>query len=204
MKSSSKSWIALDFISLFLTWLPGCLMVAAVIEWAHFIYSIWGWNFQSASFLILTPVIAIGVFLPIVFLIRLSLPKLRAGIFPIGFNSGFVAWYCHLALSRAASVFGVRGLIQCTYLTRFFYWRALGARVSINVHSSFTIDLVDAPLISIGEGTTLADFVKVSAHTLTENRLYLAPVSIEKNSFISKSVGVDRFNRLEKRRSVSG
>lgn len=173
----NRSRTALDLISLALTILPGGLALAAGFAWLSL------WDFHATAAVAL-PIVVPAAFLLVVFAARRSLPPLRAGLHPAGLNPGFLAWYCHVALARSASVFALQPLLQCTYLGRYLYWRALGAQVAYGVNASYTVELVDAPLITIGEGTTLADHVKVSAHLFLGEKLYIAPVRIGRDCFL--------------------
>jgi hypothetical protein len=184
-----RQLLGLDLIGFGLTWTPGALALALAVK-ASSCFPL-GWAVFSLPF------IAGASFIGVIGLFRSLLPRLRTGIFQPGFNRGFIAWYCHLSLARSASVFGIRPLLQSTYLTRYLYWRAMGAKVAFGVHSSFTVDLADAPLVRIGENTTLADHARVSAHTFVGDKVYLAPVEIGSGCFVGAGASIGPKTQIE-------
>ena len=91
-----------------------------------------------------------------------------------------------MSLSRCGRMFGINNLIAAFSISKFLYWRALGAKVSFRISSSLTADLVDMPLITIGAGSTLTDNVALSCHSFRGDRLWLDSVVIGKNVFLGK------------------
>jgi hypothetical protein len=134
----------------------------------------------------LMPVLFLGLFLAVVFVLRLVLPRLRPGVYPATLNLGMMAWLLHLGLSRAGLVFGLREVILAFNLTKFLYWRALGGNVHFQVAASLTTSLVDLPLLTIRRGVTLADGALICCHDFEGDQLTLAPVLLEENVFIGK------------------
>ncbi|MBI2786676.1 MAG: hypothetical protein HYX60_10435, partial [Legionella longbeachae] len=135
----------------------------------------------------LAPFVLFTSFILILAIIRMCLPKLKPGRYKREFNKMVFAWFCHFALARSAKVLGLTPILQSFNTVKFFYWRALGAKVSFHIMNSFDIDLVDCPLISIGKNVTLASQVSISCHSDVGNLLFLAPVVIEDNAFIGMS-----------------
>jgi acetyltransferase-like isoleucine patch superfamily enzyme len=172
--------IAMDLVSLVLTFGPGALSWAGMILLFRF--------FWDSPYLGLIAVfdLLLGLFLFIfcVFSFRLILPKLKPGVYPLGFNRGMVAWSCHLALSRAAEVSGFKSLIHCFYLFKFLYWRACGARIGYRINSSINVAFVDLPLIQIGNDSTISDGVLIAGHTFVGNRILIGPVEVGQGVFI--------------------
>jgi len=132
----------------------------------------------------LSPFVLFISFIATITLLRLCLPTLKAGRYKRELNRHVFFWYCHLALSRAAKITGLTPLLQSFSITKFLYWRALGAKVSFHITNSFDIDFVDSPLITIGKGVTIGSQTCISCHSDIGNYLYLAPVTIEDNVFI--------------------
>lgn len=131
-----------------------------------------------------TPFIAALSLIVSIWLIRMLLPKLKKGLYPLGFNRGFLAWYLHLALSRSGDISGLKLLIQSSILFKYFFWRAHGARIAFGINSSMTLNIVDYPMIEVGPGATLADGVGINAHMFIGDRLLIAPVRLGKNVFV--------------------
>jgi hypothetical protein len=142
-----------------------------------------------AAALAALPVAAV-VYLAVVFAVRLCLPRLRPGSYGLGMSAGMIAWYLHLALGRSLYVSGLQPLLHSFYLTKFLLWRALGARVPYRMNAAVTLSITDAPLVTIGRGTTMGDLVSIYAHSFIGDRLYIEPVAIGENVFLSKDVVV--------------
>jgi len=138
----------------------------------------------------LAPFVLFTSFILVIALIRLCLPKLKPGRYKRELNKAMVAWYCHFALSRAAKIVGLTPLLQSFNCIKFFYWRALGAKVSFRIMNSFDIDFVDCPLITIGQDVTIASLTSISCHSDIGNYLFLAPVVIEDNVFIAMNTHI--------------
>ncbi len=136
---------------------------------------------------VLVPLEFISFYILAIFIIRCCLPKLKKGVYKVGFNKGFMAWYLHSMLSRSARIVGLHYLLHSSNVLRFFYWRALGAKVSFFTDTSYKIVMHDYPLIEIGENCLLAEDVEVSGHLITGERLLVAPVKISSNVFIGRT-----------------
>ncbi len=187
-----RSLLFLDALCFTLTWLPGVVTIGLT-------YGVCLVLLKSGGIwlgLLSLPFVVVFTFIATVFGLRLGLPRLEPGAHSSGLNRGFLAWYCHISLGRSARAFGLQPLLQCAYLTRYLYWRALGAKVAFGVHSSFTVELSDAPLVQIGAGTTLADDVRVTAHRFIGSKLFLGPVSIGENCFIGARATVGPRTRI--------
>lgn len=135
-------------------------------------------------------------FILTIFVIRLLLPRLKKGVFPLGFNLGFMGWWTHSLLTRSARIFGIHYLIHSVSLFRWLYWRALGAKVSYKMSTSYKITLHDVALIEIEEGVILAEDVELSGHIVRGDRVLVAPVKIGKNSFIGRGTYIGPRTRI--------
>lgn len=174
------AYVFLDTMSFILTVGPGAVGWSAVAFYVHEI-----WDHPYFFFLcLLSPFVLIAVFLLVLLVFRLLVPKLKRGVYPMGVNKGMLAWYCNLALSRSAEVAGVRPLLNAFYFTKFLHWRALGMKIAYAVNSSIGVSFVDLPLISIGKGSTISDSVHIACHTFVGDRLFVSPVEIGENVFI--------------------
>lgn len=137
--------------------------------------------------ILVMPLVFVFSYILFLFLFRLALPRLKKGVYVVGFNKGFLTWYTHSMLSRSARVFGLHYVLHAFSLTRFLYWRALGMKASFFTDSSYKIVIHDHALIEIEEGCILAEDVELSAHLITGDRLLVAPVKISKNVFIGRT-----------------
>lgn len=178
---STLMFIVLDVFSFFLSLMPG---VAAFSITGLFIYHGYAHTWFVLPF---APIVLFATFILIVASIRMCLPKLKPGRYKRELNKAMVSWFCHFALSRAAKITGLIPVLQSFNILKFFYWRALGAKVSFHMMNAFDVDFVDCPLITIGKGVTLGSQVAISCHSDVGSLLYLAPVVIEDNVFIGMS-----------------
>ncbi|WP_115708129.1 DapH/DapD/GlmU-related protein [Legionella sainthelensi] len=184
--------IVSDIISILLSLMPG---VAAFSLTGIFIYHGYA---HTWLVLPLAPFIFFASFIMIIAAIRLCLPTLKPGRYKRELSKMMLAWFCHFALSRAAKIWGLNPLFQSFHCIKFFYWRALGAKVSFQIMNSFDIDFVDCPLISIGKNVTLASQVSISCHSDIGGLLLLSPVVIEDNAFIGVSTVVGPGTTIKK------
>jgi NDP-sugar pyrophosphorylase family protein len=169
-----------DTISSSITLTPGILTF--IIE-----YNIIAWLLDRIQFKILafTPLLLIPfIFIAIIFGIRLCLPNVKEGRFPMTMNKGFIAWGLNLSLGRSIRVFQLQDLFYSSYVLKFLYWRAMGAKIAFGVNSSMYVNLVDLQLIEIGAGSMLGDEVQVGCHLIQGNHIYLKKVVIGVNSFV--------------------
>jgi hypothetical protein len=174
------AYFLIDGFSFVLSLGPGLLAYLAVIYFVQNFYQMLG----MALVTLLAPFVLVSVFIFVLFVFRICLPRLKRGVYPLGINMGMASWYCHLALSRAATVCGLSSLLNIFYVTKFLHWRALGMKIAFGVNSSISVSFVDLPLISIGKGCTIADGVFILCHTFVGDRLFVSPVEIGENVFV--------------------
>ena len=184
--------IFIDLISTLFSLMPS---VAAFSLTGLFIY-----HGYSKTWLVLplAPFVLFAVFIVIIALIRISLPTIKPGRYKRELNKAVVSWFCHFALARAAKIVGLAPLLQSFNITKFLYWRAIGAKVSFQIMSSFDIDFVDCPLITIGKNVTLASQVTISCHSDVGSLLFLSPVVIEDNVFIGMATAIGPGTTIKK------
>lgn len=144
-------------------------------------------NYYSIFNFIFGPIIFVFIYISILFILRILIPKLKRGVYPVGFNKGFMTWYMHSLLSRSVRVVNLHYLIFNFSVTRFLFFKAMGAKVSFYTDTSYKIVFHDYPLIEIGNGVVLAEDVELSGHLITGDRLLVAPVKIGNNVFIGRS-----------------
>lgn len=172
--------VFVDVMGLVLTVGPGAvawLVAAAYVRHVVVTLDLWPLAF-------LFPIIAFVAFTLTLLVFRLIVPRLREGSTRLGVNRQTIAWYCNLALSRAAEVSGLKPLIHAFYFTKFLHWRALGARVGYGVNSSIGVSLVDLPMITIGAGSTLGDEVAIYCHNFDGGKLIVKRVEIGEGVFL--------------------
>ena len=184
--------IVSDLISILFSLMPG---VAAFSLTGLFIYHGYA---HTWIVLPLAPFVFFVSFIIIVAAIRLCLPTLKPGRYKRELSKMMLAWFCHFALARSAKIMGLNPLFQSFHFVKFFYWRALGAKVSFQIMNSFDSDFVDCPLINIGKNVTLASQVSISCHTDTGGLLLLSPVVIEDNVFIGVATVVGPGTTIKK------
>ncbi|RUR19459.1 hypothetical protein ELY21_04365 [Legionella sp. km535] len=187
-----SSLLFIDLISFFLSLMPA---VVAMSMTGLFVY-----HGYSKTWLVLplAPLILFFTLIAIIFLIRISLPKLKPGRYKRELNRMMIAWFCHFALSRAAKITGLIFIIQSFNILKFLYWRALGAKVSFQIMNSYDIDLVDTPLISIGKNVTIGSGVSISCHSDVGSLVFMSPVVIEDDVFIGMATTIGPGTTIKK------
>lgn len=128
--------------------------------------------------LALSPVAAALVLIGVIGAVRAVAPAMKASMVPLGLNRGMVSWYCQMALGRAAKVAGLSTLIHRVGFLRVLYYRALGARLGRGVRFGRGVQILEAPLVSIGAGTVLSDEVIITCHIFVGDKLVLRPVAV--------------------------
>jgi hypothetical protein len=182
-----------DVVGTVLSLGPGAVALAAVGSAVRYL---WDSAFLLVILLV-TPVGFVAVFLATLFLLRLCCPRLLPGRFTSKHRLRMAAWYCHLALSRAAAVAGIKDLIHSFYLTRFLYGRALGAKVGYRVNTAQSIIITDYPLITIGSGSTIGEGTSIGAHSFAGDLLIIRPTTLGKNVFVGKDCIISGGSVLE-------
>jgi serine acetyltransferase len=189
MARSSMKTLTVDILTIVLCYLP----FVAALSLSYFLL-----NQLSSIFLMifLSPFAIQLSFVFFIFIIRILLPRLTAGVFPIGFNKGFLAWFTHSMLTRSARCFGLHYILHSTALMRWLYWRALGADVPYNMSTSYKVTIHDAQLISIGADTILAEDVELSAHLVRGDKILVAPVKIGHGVFVGRDTYIGPRTRI--------
>lgn len=187
-----SSLLFIDFISYFLSLMPAVFAMSMTGLFVYYGYP------KTWLVLPLAPLILFFTLIAIVFLIRISLLKLKPGRYKRELNRMMIAWFCHFALSRAAKITGLIFIIQSFNILKFLYWRALGAKVSFQIMNSYDIDLVDTPLISIGKNVTIGSGVSISCHSDVGSLVFMSPVVIEDDVFIGMATTIGPGTTIKK------
>jgi hypothetical protein len=130
-------------------------------------------------------------FLLVLLAFRLCIPKLSQGVYPIGLNKGFISWYLHLSLSRSIKIAHIKDLLYSSNITRYLFFKAMGANISFNTTFAINCDISDFSLITIKDSSTISDHVKINAHLISNGKVFLSPVVINKNCFIGESTKIN-------------
>lgn len=173
--------LCIDLISIVFSLIPNLIALGVTglfLVFGHF-------NIFLKSFV--SPFMLFFSFIITLFVFRICLPKLKPGKYKRELNKAVIGWFCHFALGRAAKLSGLIRFLQAFNITKFLYWRALGAKVSFYMVCSYDIDFVDCPLISIGKGVTIGSATNISCHSDIGNYLLLGQVTIEDDVFIAMS-----------------
>jgi hypothetical protein len=188
--------VAMDVACFVLGAVPGVLAWLAVGFYERALWQRWD---ASAPFVLASlaaPLVALAAFLFVVLVLRLLSPRMREGVYPMGLNRGIVAWYCQLALARAAAISGLSPLIRATHLTRFLYFRALGAKFALRVNTAHDFLVMDAPMLTVRKGASISLHATICCHTFSGRRLALLPVEIGEDVFIGGNAFIGPHTRI--------
>ena len=161
---------------------PGAIAWSAVAVYLKSIWALPPFSFFLVS--LLSAFVLLFSFVGTVLVVRLCLPKLKRGVYPMGINLGAFTWFCHLGLSRAAEVAGVKPFLNAFYFSKYLHWRALGMKIPFGVNTSIGVSFVDLSMITIKKGSTISEGVHIACHTFVGDRLFLSHVEIGENVFI--------------------
>lgn len=191
--SRRKLLIGLDLLALPFTFGPG------VAAWSVFFVELEKAYTRDrlAELLVLSPFLVMGVFLAVLLLLRLCIPRPRPGRHPFALSRDVLGWFLHLALSRAPKVSGLRYPLVALATTRWLMLRALGGKVAFDTNISLEFTLVDLPLLTIGPGTTLGEHTYVGAHLFRGDLLILEPVTIGADVFVGGRCTIGPGTRID-------
>ena len=181
--------VASDIIGGLLVFGPPFLAFASAV----YICSVLSFSLLS---LIFFPIIYICCFLVLLFICRLIIPRLKAGVYDIGLNWGFMTWFAHSMLARSAKVVGLNYLFNSNGILRYLYLRALGVNISYGVNTSIELMVHDGPMIEIQEGVMLSEDVVVSGHLFRGDKVLVAPVRIGKGTFVGRNTYIGPRSRI--------
>jgi hypothetical protein len=131
------------------------------------------------------PFLMCGTLILSMYVLHLCLPRLKKGVFRTEPSRTMISWLGHLALARAPDASGLKYFIHAFPLLKFLLYRAQGARMAYAMNSSLNVSFGDCPLLSIASGVTIGEGTTIACHTFQDGRLYLKPVVIENDVFIS-------------------
>ncbi len=132
------------------------------------------------------------------YLVRLALPPLKKGHFPLGLNKKYITWGAHLSLGRSIRVFQLKDFIYSSYILKYLYWKAMGAKIAFGINSSMYVNLIDLPLITIEKGVTLGDQVQLSCHIIANGKIVLGEIKIGEGTFVSFETSIGPMSKIGK------
>ena len=172
----------------------------AVISWALGISFIL--KFKDSDLLIflvfLTPIIIIFTFILTCFIFQRLLPKMKPGLYKTDGNINIIVWHLNNALANALDNAGLKTPIYSFHLTKWLYWKAMGANIAFGTLSSSLIVIREYPLITIEKGVSLSGYNHISCHTFEGSRLLLAPINIGENAFIGMNTVIGPKSKIGK------
>lgn len=132
------------------------------------------WGFELPVLVLLT----ILLLLCEIALLRLLLPRLKAGYHEAPLSKGFYLWTLHLSLNRLITLQPLQNIILYFAGLRWLAFRALGGRVAYASSISANVDFVDIPMIEIGAGSVVGAQTMLTGHFLNKKTLYLGQIKI--------------------------
>lgn len=185
--------ILADIVGTCIGLLPGIVAWSSALSYVHCIWS----RPRFYAYVALFPPVLVFTYLAMVFLVRLCLPRLKPGVYEMN-SPGMRAWYMHFLLANGLYASGLMPAIYCTYLTRFLYWRAMGAKTGYGIHCSVFTRMRDFQLITIGDGVNLSANTHIACHTFVGDRLLLGKVEIGERAFIGMDVVIGPKTKIGK------
>ncbi|WP_164018981.1 hypothetical protein [Pyxidicoccus trucidator] len=162
-------------------------LTPALVAWAAFaLFLRWSWD--RAAFplwVLLAPGVLAAAFLAACWLVRLCIPRMRPGTYKMEMSRDYLAWFMTLCLGHSVRISGLQPFFFSFYVTKYLYWRAMGARIAYGVNSSIFAVLADYPLLTIGKGCTMGANVLVIGHMFLGDKVMLGPVDIGDNVFLA-------------------
>lgn len=172
--------LLVDALSLAVMLLPGLAGWTASVSYVRHFWT----SPHFVPWMLGAPLVLAGTFLIATRLVRLLLPAVEPGEYPIGTGKRFLGWYLTLCLGHAVRIAGLQPLFFASHVTKYLYWRTMGARVAFGVNSSIFAILADYPLITIGKECTLGANVFILGHMFVGNKVLLGRVEIGDNVFL--------------------
>lgn len=176
-----------DILGFCLSVIPFTLAYTTVIYCA---VNLWENKAYFFLFMVISPYLISLHLIANLFILRQFFPKVKPGKFRVGFNLGFLAWSLNFCFNRSIDFSGLKRFIFANNILRYMYLKAMGASIPFKINISTGVDFADLPLISIGEGCTLAEGSFYCAHTFTGELLMLNPVKVGPNVFLGMDVTV--------------
>lgn len=162
------------------------LTPALAAWWTFALYLRWSWEQPAFALLaLLAPGVLAGAFLLVCWLVRLCIPRMRPGTYKMEMSRDYLAWFMTLCLGHSVRISGLQPFFFSFYLTKYLYWRAMGARIAYGVNSSIFAVLADYPLLTIGKGCTMGANVLVIGHMFLGDKVMLGEVNIGDNVFLA-------------------
>ena len=179
-KFSLKKNILTELLSFFFNIALPAFVWSATLFLGIFIYQeghYWGF--------LLLPLFSAVFYIFLVLLLRLALPKLKAGAYDLKKDPMVIYWYLHMSLNRSVKSVGLQPIIRSSNLLKYLHFKALGAKIAYSTNFSIDLELVDPSLITIEENVIIGGRCYMGCHVVFNNKLILGNIEIKKNSFIS-------------------
>jgi acetyltransferase-like isoleucine patch superfamily enzyme len=125
-----------------------------------------------------TALVFLTLLLACVALVRLCLPRLEPGLYPFPGHRMSKAWALSFALQRLAYLPPWKPLAFGTWVFRYLFLRALGARVPYGLTTATDAQLLDCPMLEIEDGVMLAAGTILSGHIVEKEHLLLGKVRL--------------------------
>jgi acetyltransferase-like isoleucine patch superfamily enzyme len=188
----------------------GCLFVATEVAFpATFAALTFQWAFGHFGWLgvfLISPLVYQGALLSFclgIFVLRLLIPRLPAGEFAIATHPVTRSWAVNLQIARLPQMAGVRPFFMGGNFTRFFFLRALGAKVAFKISTASDVYIYDASMVEIGEGALIGGASGISGHFAEKGKLTLLRTVIGEGCQLGTAVIVGPGTVLGKRITVA-
>ncbi|HWN71992.1 MAG TPA: hypothetical protein VNM90_30340 [Haliangium sp.] len=172
--------LLVDALTLVVLLSPGLAGWAAFVSYVRHFWP----SPHFVAWMLGAPLVLAGTFLIATRLVRLVIPAVEPGAYEIGTGKRFLGWYLNLYLGHAVRVAGLQPFFFASHITKYLYWRAMGARITFGVNSSIFATLADYPLITIGKECTLGAHCFISGHIFVGNKVVLSRVEIGDNVLV--------------------
>jgi serine acetyltransferase len=147
-------------------------------------------------------VVAVSTLLLTLWWVRLALPALKPGLFPVGPNRGVLAWSMHMALARALRVSGLAGLVSRAPPLWRLYLRALGLQMPPGARVSPQAVLLELPLIGLGAHAQIEAGTVMTCHTFVGDKLVLRPITLGDGARVGSGCRIGPSTRIGARAVV--
>jgi acetyltransferase-like isoleucine patch superfamily enzyme len=184
--------LLVDALTLVVLLSPGLAGWAAFVSYVRHVWP----SPHFVLWMLAAPLILAGTFLAATRLVRAVIPAVEAGEYEIGTNRRFLGWYLNMYLGHAVRVAGLQPFFFASHITKYLYWRAMGARVAFGVNSSIFATLADYPLLTIGKECTLGANCFISGHIFAGNKVLLGRVEIGDNVLVGMGTFVGPYTTI--------
>lgn len=190
--------LILDFINLMIGYLP----IVNAYFWTYHLGVLFYEMQLLGLYIFMAPLVLCLSYIASLFIVRLCLPKLRPGEFPLGLNKGFLAWVCHRGLYRSLEMSMLKSMIYNFNILKHLLFKALGADIAFGANIALDAQLYDYPLLKVGKGVTIGAKCMLSCHYFSANRLVLKEVIVDDDVLLALNVTVAPGSVIKKKAVV--